>query len=124
MSNLLNAFDFDHPDYSLPTVASAPAPLSPAGPQPIDGLIGALSGNYIGAATCEATYKDTQPPVPYGAANANQNMSLLTEEGFKQVRGDLTEGRYLTFEMNGFALANVNNQLTFTKATAQHNDIR
>lgn len=34
-------------------------------------------------------------------------MSLLVEEGYKAVRGKLTEGRYLTFETLGQALSNV-----------------
>ncbi|KAK3670244.1 hypothetical protein LTR78_009899 [Recurvomyces mirabilis] len=125
MSNLVNAFDFDNPDYSLPNVTQAPAPLRDLSqPEPTDGLIGALSGNYIGAAKCQSTYPNSQPPVPYGPDNANANMSALTEEGFKPVRGALTEGRYLTFEFGGWALSNVNSFVSITKATSQHNDIR
>ncbi|KAK4552522.1 hypothetical protein LTR86_010366 [Recurvomyces mirabilis] len=125
MSNLVNAFDFDNPDYSLPNVAQAPTPLRDLSqPEPTDGLIGALSGNYIGAAKCQSTYSNSQPPVPYGPDNANANMSALTEEGFKQVRGALTEGRYLNFEFGGWALSNVDNFVSVTKATSQHNDIR
>lgn len=123
LSNLVNAFDFDHPDYSIPTVASAPAPLTTPAPEPTDGLIGALSGNYIGAAKCAADHPTAHPPVPYNSANANQNMTLATEEGFKPVRGALTEGRYLTFEFSGFALANNHGHITFSRATSKHNDI-
>ena len=84
MSNLVNAFDFNKPDYSLPTVAQAPAPLRDTSePPPTDGELGALSGNYIGAAKCQATYPTQNPPVPYGPENANADMSLQTEEGFK-----------------------------------------
>lgn len=124
MSDLVNAFDFDHPDYSVPTVASAPAPLTTPAPPPTDGPIGALSGNYVGAAKCLADHKSPRPPVPYGPENENQNMTLATEQGFKQVRGALTEGRYLTFEFEGFALSNNNDHVGFAKATAKHDDIR
>ena len=125
MSNLVSAFDFDHPDFSLPSVASSPAPLRDLSKgDPKDGQLGALSGNYIGAATCLATYSQQQPPVPYGPDNANAIVSNLTEEGFKQVRGALTEGRYLTFEHNGWALANNKGSLSTSKATAQHDDIK
>lgn len=125
MSDLVAAFDFDHPDFSLPFVASSPEPLRDLSKgDPKDGQLGALSGNYIGAATCESTYSQQQPPVPYGPDNANAVVSNLTEEGFKQVRGALTEGRYLTFEYNGMALANNKGSLSASKATAKHNDIK
>lgn len=87
--------------------------------------LGSLTGNYIGAAKCQAQFPQTQPPVPYGPANANANLTLLMEEGFKPVRGALTEGRYLTFEADGLALANQDGKtVTVTPATAQHDDIR
>ena len=124
MSNLINAFDFDHPDYTIPAVAAAPSPLrNPHKPPPHDGLLGDLYSNYIGAAKCWAEYPDPRPPVPYGAENANADMSAVVEEGFKQVRGALTEGRYLTFEMDSMALANVGDQLSCTPASAAHNDV-
>lgn len=124
MSNLVKAFDFKNPDFSLPTIASAPTPLRNwKAPATTDGLLGALDGNYIGYSICLDTYNVTQPPVPYGPDNENADMSLQTEEGFKQVRGDLTEGRFLTFEMNGKALAAINNKLSATAATSSHSDI-
>ena len=125
MSNLVKAFDFDHPDYSLPMVAPAPTPLRNwKAPVVTDGAIGALYGNYIGSSKCTDTYKYPRPPPPYGPENANADMSKQTEEGFKQVRGDLTEGRYLTFEMKGMALTRTDDQLAVTKASAEHNDMR
>lgn len=52
-------------------------------------------------------------------------MSLLVEEGFKQVRGRLTEGRYLTFEMFGFALTNFYGDLVgISFATKKHDNPR
>jgi phospholipase C len=45
---------------------------------------------------------------------------LVSEQGFKTVRGDLTEGRYLVFEMNGFALANNGSAVGATKVTVKH----
>ncbi|KUJ20808.1 PLC-E protein [Mollisia scopiformis] len=96
MSNLVNAFDFNNPKYSIPHIHSTIAPLTdPSESVPSDGIIGALSGDYIGAAKCQADYPTAQPPVP-----------SLVDNGFKQVRGSLTEGRYLTFEINGYALTN------------------
>lgn len=125
MSNLVAAFDFDHPDYSLPSVASSSAPLRDFSMgDPKDGQLGALSGNYIGAAVCESTYSEQQPPVPYGPDNANAVVSNLTEQGFKRVRGALTEGRYLTFEYDGMALTNSKGFLSASKATTQHDDIK
>ena len=114
ISNLLNAFDFEHPDYSIPALADAPAPSKDS------------SGNYNGASLCQARYGDPKPVVPYGPANANLNPSTLSEEGFKMVRGYLTEGRYLVFEMNGYALTNAGKNATNvsgTKATAAHEGV-
>jgi phospholipase C len=89
--------------------------------------LGDLSGNYIGAAACQEKYPSNQPPVPYGPENANADPSLLVEEGFKPVRGSLTEGRYLTFEMNGYALTSAMESngstekgVTATIATVSH----
>ena len=54
-------------------------------------------------------------------------MSLLSEEGFKPVRGYLTEGRFLTFEMDGYALTTSGNGtgtiFVGTKATPDHEGI-
>jgi phospholipase C len=81
------------PDFLIPSIPDAPKPLQDS------------NGNWIGLETCENEYpKAKQPPIPYGIQSVGT--SLVTEQGFKQVRGQLTEGRYLTFEMNGFALAN------------------
>jgi phospholipase C len=47
------------------------------------------------------------PSVPYG--NQNTETALETEQGYKSVRGQLTEGRWLTFEHNGRAISNLGN---------------
>ena len=83
-------------------------------------------GNYIGASVCNALYGNSNPPVPYGPENEAVVPSTLSEEGFKNVRGYLTEGRYLTFEMNGYAITNPSTMatdITGTTATADHSDI-
>ncbi|TVY34992.1 Non-hemolytic phospholipase C, partial [Lachnellula cervina] len=51
MSNLLKAFDFDHPDYSIPPITPSIPPLTdPTIPIEPDSPLGSLDGNYIGAA--------------------------------------------------------------------------
>lgn len=74
---------------------------------------------------CEDTYSVLAPPVPYGEQTVAT--SLVSEEGFKSVRGKLTEGRYLTFESDGFALANPAfnplNLVTASRTSATHHDI-
>ncbi|KAG5992829.1 hypothetical protein E4U43_003660 [Claviceps pusilla] len=110
MSNLVNAFDFNNPDFSKPAITAAETP--PGLPKDHSNWsgnlsLGSLTGRWIGPAKCLQDHKKNKPPVPYGAENANQNMSLLVEEGFKVARGQLTEGRYLTFEMYGYGLTNV-----------------
>jgi len=108
MGDLTKAFDFSNPDYSIPTM---PVPETPSH--------NAAQDSYDGYSLCEAKYNVTRPPVPYG--QQNEATALATETGFKQVRGQLTEGRYLVFEMNGYALARTPKKtLTATTATSAH----
>lgn len=53
MSNLVNAFDFDNPDYSLPVIPEIQTPTTDS------------SGNFIDVSICEAAYPNQAPP-PYG----------------------------------------------------------
>lgn len=82
------------------------------------------NGNWDAASICQGTYGNPppKPPAPFGPANENSDPSKLSEEGFKSVRGYLTDGRYLVFEMNGFALTAGSNatDITGTKATPDH----
>ncbi|RDW65067.1 hypothetical protein BP6252_10718 [Coleophoma cylindrospora] len=95
MSDLTKAFDFMNPDFSIPELEQATYPLADA------------NALWSGSAYCEAKYGDALPPVPYGLQNATE--ALATEQGYKKVRGQLTEGRWLTFELNGYALSNPGN---------------
>lgn len=108
MADLTKAFNFDAPDYSIPSMPNISYPS-----------IDASTGVWNGYAVCEATYNATQPPVPYGKQTAAN--SLISEQGSKQVRGMLTEGRYLVFEMNGYALdKSFGNSVSASKACAAH----
>jgi phospholipase C len=62
-------------------------------------------------------------PAPYG--NQTEEEALFFEDGFKSVRGYLTEGHYLVFEANGYALSNpgTGKQFIATATTAAHDDI-
>lgn len=108
MADLTAAFDFENPDYSIPSMPNATYPSTDN------------KGQWNGYAVCESTYAHTRPPVPYG--KQSEATSLATEDGFKVVRGQLTEGRYLVFAMNGFALSSSSGQLSASKASSQHND--
>ncbi|KAI8608694.1 phosphoesterase family-domain-containing protein [Chytriomyces sp. MP71] len=109
MSNLVSAFDFNNPDYSLPALPDAPAPHKDS------------NGQYDGSSFCAATYKTVQPTVPFDNQIDPSAMSTLSEDGFKAVRGSLTEGRYLTFEANGVALANIlQGSVVLTASNAAH----
>lgn len=111
MSDLVSAFDFQNPDCSIPDVPDTAAPHKNA------------AGVYDGSSFCEATYKVQRPPVPY--TSQNTNVAGLSEQGFKPMRGSLTEGRYITIETNGYALSNLNSSsfVTLSNTTAAHNDI-
>jgi phospholipase C len=104
---VLNSFTNNRqPDYSIPNIPAAETPLTNS------------AGTYTGMSQCESRYPQTRPTVPYGSQN--ESSSLATEQGFKSLRGDLTEGRYLVLEMNGFALTNSGNNVTATAATTKH----
>ncbi|KAF3920305.1 hypothetical protein AA313_de0209793 [Arthrobotrys entomopaga] len=110
MSNLVNAFDFSAKDMSLPTIPVAKTPHT-------------TNGQYDGGSHCLVTFPNIWPPVPYG--NQTVATSLVSENGFKVVRGQLTEGRYLVLEANGYAVSVVTSVrdgsvVTGTKATATH----
>jgi phospholipase C len=93
MSNLMNAFDFEHPDYSLPHLPEAPVPHVNA------------KGVYDGSSYCQSLYKVVRPDPPYGHQSKDvKDIAKLSESGFKSVRGALTEGRYLTFENDDYSL--------------------
>jgi phospholipase C len=133
MSNLVNAFNFDNvrnlsislapslssetnshkPDFSIPTIPD------------IMTLNKDSSGNYDDVSICQAEYPNLPTP-PYGIQIAVTEMHTLSEQGFKPMRGVLTEGRYLTIEANGFALTNPStstNQLSTTAALADDSDV-
>jgi phospholipase C len=107
MSDLTKAFNFAAPDYSLPSIPDISPPLQNS------------RGGYTGYSKCEQTYRTQRPTVPYGKQTVAD--SLVSEPGFKTVRGALTEGRYLVFEMNGYALSNSGNgKASASTATSQH----
>ncbi|KAK2612613.1 hypothetical protein QQS21_001385 [Conoideocrella luteorostrata] len=92
MGDLLGAFDFEHPDYSIPNLPAAQEPHRNS------------KGQFDGSSYCSSRYPKPRPPVPYTGNGATKDMASLVEHGFKPIRGKLTEGRHLVFEMNGYAL--------------------
>ncbi|KAI5289747.1 hypothetical protein KEM54_003291 [Ascosphaera aggregata] len=84
MSNLVNAFDFDHPDSSIPEI--------PEGRTPHKNKY----GEWDGAPYCQSLYPTQRPEVPY-SSQPEFIPDGTVEEGHKQVIGNLTEGRYLVF---------------------------
>ena len=91
LSNLVNAFDFSNPDYSVPSLPGTREPSKD------------IHGQYNGAIVCLARFLGLiLPPIPYG--EESQKKPIPVEKGDKRVRGGLTEGRYLVFEKDGMAL--------------------
>lgn len=114
MGDLVGAFDFENPDFSVPTLPNAITPHKNA------------QGNYDGSSYCAAQYGNPRPPVPYTAKDgAVQDFPSIIEKGFKPVRGALTEGRFLTIECKAKskALAAVDGKLNTAATTAQHEKI-
>ncbi|KAJ5131342.1 Phosphoesterase [Penicillium bovifimosum] len=111
MSNLVNALDLNHPDYSLPYIPDTGTPDTNG------------NGGYTGSSNCQSRHAQTRPDVPYGEqGNETDPNALWFEEGFKEVVGYLTEGRYLVFEKYGLAITNPanGNRLIFTPASPGH----
>lgn len=106
MSDLVAAFDFSAPDYSVPEIPEAETPHRNA------------KGLYDGSSYCQAMYAETRPPVPYGEQTVDE--ALRVEKGFKWVRGNVTEGRFLVFELEGKAVANVNGSIGWGEASPAH----
>lgn len=106
MSDLVAAFDFANPDYSIPVIPTADAPHTDA------------QGVYDGSSYCESLYAVQRPPVPYGNQTAKE--ALETERGFKSVRGNITEGRYLVFEKDGQAITNLDGSIGLSSASSTH----
>jgi phospholipase C len=69
-----------------------------------------------------AEYGHFGSPIPYGPENEALDPSALSEDGFKNFRGYLTEGRHLVFKMNGYALTNQSSTATDFTTTATHDD--
>lgn len=114
MSSLVNAFDFANPDFSLPSIPNAPAPHTNS------------EGVYDGSSHCESLYSVIQPPPPYGSQFKPSDVNTLSEQGFKPMRGALTEGRYLVFELGGYAVTNTgkpSRDFTASKSTSNHESI-
>ncbi|KAJ5915038.1 hypothetical protein N7504_003921, partial [Penicillium tannophilum] len=132
MSNLVNAFDFSNlwdsllrltlarsfiayiyyqPNFTVPVIPSVDDPVTDS------------SGSYTGTATCESTYQVQRPAIPYG--NQIEASALYFEDGYKEVVGYLTEGRYLTLEKDGYALTNDGSSSTvsLTGSTLGHSSI-
>ncbi|KAE8421216.1 phosphoesterase family-domain-containing protein [Aspergillus pseudocaelatus] len=111
MSNLVNALDLDNPDLSLPSLPEAETPITNS------------NGDYVGWSQCESKFPNPRPPVPYGQQQNSTN-ALWFEDGYKEVVGYLTEGRYLVPEKGGVALTNSGkrNYVTVTTATENHDD--
>ncbi|KAK0387603.1 hypothetical protein NLU13_3849 [Sarocladium strictum] len=120
MSDLLSAFDFENPDYSIPDL---PVPRDP-----IRDSNGDILGLYSGY--CSLVYQGHCSSdsyvysIPFGEQTEEE--ALYFEDGFKGIRGYLTEGHYLVFESNGHALTNLgkDKQLTTTRVTERHEDPR
>ncbi|KAM5484990.1 putative phospholipase C [Microsporum audouinii] len=83
MSNLVNMLDFDNADTSVPSVPKAEVPSKNA------------QGAWDGMAKCKARFSN--PDAPWTSQPKTFPPKGLIEQGYKQVVGDLTEGRYLVF---------------------------
>ncbi|KAF5352278.1 hypothetical protein D9758_011976 [Tetrapyrgos nigripes] len=93
MSNLTGMFDWDHPDTGSVELPFTQMPHSDA-----------ITSLLDGPTNCERLFEGSiQPPIPYG--KQTEEGSLITEQGFKTVRGYLTEGRYLVIESGNSALS-------------------
>ncbi|KAI5476592.1 phosphoesterase family-domain-containing protein [Pseudohyphozyma bogoriensis] len=108
MSDLVDLFDFENPDYSPVDLVEIREPHS-------------TDGVFDGSTYCADIYPQDliYPTVPYGIQDPEE--TLAVETGFKAVRGALTEGRYLIFEMHAYSLAFINGELSAQLSAEHHN---
>ncbi|KAJ5161901.1 phosphoesterase family-domain-containing protein [Penicillium capsulatum] len=112
MSDLVNALNFaDPPDMSLPEIPEAEDPILN------------WRGDYVGTNICINRHPRQRPDVPYGEQK-DPNNALFFEDGFKEVIGYLTEGRFLVFEKFGAALTNSGREHYTTKPAVQKHDLK
>lgn len=108
MSDLVKAFDFSNEDTSVPSVPKVRKPSKDL-----------VSGHYNGADVCQAIYlKNVQPKIPYKHMSSSNTMEV--DKGFKRLRGDVTEGRRLTFEAHNRALSHSSSKLGSSKSSDDH----
>lgn len=109
MSNLVNAFDFSKIDSSKPDIPSVPHPHKDP-----------IRDQYNGAFVCQLKYRNKiLPEIPYG--QQKEEDALKVERGYKPVRGNLSEGRFLRFESDGHALTfQDGNKLTTKKSNDKY----
>ncbi|KAF9067480.1 phosphoesterase family-domain-containing protein [Rhodocollybia butyracea] len=101
MSNLVNLFDFEHPDYTAAALPDTPPPHT-------DPLTSLLDGDVF----CEQAFAGfVDAPIPYG--QQTEANSLFTETGFKT-------GRYLVIESSNknLALASKRTALSTSASTS------
>lgn len=103
MGDLVHAFDFNKPDYSIPNLPTPP---------PRKGY--------------KSTCANGNGPLPPFDAKEATNMASVVERGWKPVRGKLTEGRHLVMVMEGNALARSLHKrdtgVISTRATEHHDN--
>ncbi|EGD95874.1 hypothetical protein TESG_03338 [Trichophyton tonsurans CBS 112818] len=83
MSNLVSMLDFENADTSVPNIPKAEVPSKNA------------LGAWDGMAKCKARFSN--PTAPWKTQPKTFPPKGLIEQGYKQVVGSLTEGRYLVF---------------------------
>ncbi|CEI90528.1 hypothetical protein RMCBS344292_04850 [Rhizopus microsporus] len=85
-SNLVNVFDFDHPDFSIPKFDPLPKPAQ-------------VLGKWSPTEMCELKITAPKTTPPYG-----KQVFPTVEAGSRRIRGAVTEGRKLSFQVNGAVL--------------------
>ncbi|POR35066.1 Non-hemolytic phospholipase C [Tolypocladium paradoxum] len=114
MGDLVSAFDFANPNYSIPSLPTVTKPHK------------GKNGKYDGASHCQSLFSRQRPPVPYKGNGVIGDMGSVVEHGFKPTRGKLTEGRYLVPEMNGYGLSSscsLSNQVCAATSTTNHDSL-
>ncbi|KAM3459564.1 hypothetical protein MY5147_009877 [Beauveria neobassiana] len=124
MTNMVNAFDFNKPDYSRPSITPVRTPEALDYDNWSGNLtLGSLTGPWVGPSKCTSGYSHgNHPAVPYGQKNADEDMKNLVEEGHKEIRGAITEGRYITIENSGLGLGRTKDGKVVGIAAADKHD--
>lgn len=104
-SNLVDAFDFNNPDYSIPTFSTVAKPAQ-------------ILGKWDPTEMCEALITSPKTTPPYG-----KQKYPVVESGSRAVRGAVTEGRLIALTTSSSQVVQVSNSTLQLQALTKRDGV-